>query len=147
MKARSVVLVAWLIATVAGCGIFGAKKPQIDIVGTWSGKGHDGSPATMIFREDGTVSIMMTVEGYNLSLVGKYTIDYTTEPVALDMRDIDLSEFGMVLYCPAIVAFPDPQRMTLYGMFAEYDGTARPTAFNPRPSQMGEIYLELTKEQ
>ena len=147
MKARSVVLIVWLIAVIAGCGIFGAKKPQIDIVGTWNGKSHDGSPASMVFQKDGTVYITITVEGYNLSMGGKYTVDYTTEPVALDMRDIDLSEFGMVLYCPSIVAFPDPGRMTLYGMFAEYDGTARPTAFNTRPTQMGEIYLELTKEQ
>ncbi len=146
MKALRVILIAWLFAVIAGCGIFGAKKPQIDIVGTWNGKSQDGSPATMIFNEDGTVSIMMTAEGYNLSMAGKYTVDYTTDPIALDLRDIDLSEFGMVLYCPAIVAFPDPNRMTFYGMYVEYDGTARPTAFNTHPSQMGEMYLELTKE-
>ncbi|MFC1511810.1 hypothetical protein ACFL5H_01280 [Candidatus Latescibacterota bacterium] len=146
MKASRVVLIALLVAGIGGCSIMEKTPPQVDVVGNWSGKSHDGSSATMIFHKEKSVSISITVEDYDIYMVGKYEVDYTTDPVTVDLRDLDLSEFGMVLYCQGIVAFPEPRRMIFYGQLGESSGATSPTEFNPNPSQMGELYLELTKD-
>ncbi len=147
MKKYHVILTVLFCVFIAGCSLIGTKTPPKSVLGTWNGTANDGSPATMVFKDDNTMTLALTIEGYDIYLVGNYEVDYSTDPVAVDLNALELSEFDMTLYCPGIAAFPEPAKMIFYGMMGESSGGQHPTEFNTSPSQMGEFYLDLSKEE
>src|SRR3954447_9395937 len=83
------------------------KAAPPSIIGTWYGL-KDGSPVTVIFRNDQTMSIQATAFS-SLSFTGKYKIDSSVNPIAVDLT----IPGGMV--CAAIVNFSNPGKMEFFG--------------------------------
>ncbi len=97
-------------------------------VGEWIGVDGAGDKGGFRFRDDGALS--MTVEG--LTLHGAYVIDYTQQPITLDMY---ASFMGERLDLPAIVEFIDDDTMRMHA--ANPGSQTRPLGFDTaRPKDM-----------
>src|SRR3954447_16786698 len=85
------------------------KAAPPSIIGKWYGL-KDGSPVTVVFRKDQTMSIQ--AEAFSsLSFTGKYKIDSGVSPIAVDLT----TPSGMA--CAAIVNFSHPGEMDFFGFF------------------------------
>jgi hypothetical protein len=86
-----------------------AKTNQTrSLVGKWVGKAPNGDKITYVFKEDDTVIWTVDTANNPGSITAKYTVDYTTTPI-----HIDIFEFS----------FPSLKGYTFLGVL-EFDGTS-----------------------
>jgi endoglucanase len=116
-----------------------AKAMQPSIIGKWYGT-RDGSPITVVFKSDQTMSIH-TEAFSSLSFSCRYKVDSSDNPIAVDLSDIP---GGMI--CAAIVRFSDPASMELSGLFGAPGYTQRPAQFDPDPKRPEALYLKLSRD-
>lgn len=114
-----------------------AKAIAPTIVGKWYGL-KDGSPITVFFNEDKTMSIY--AEAYSsLSFNGSYKTDLSTNPIELDLT----LPGGMI--CAAIVSFSGDSEMEFYGIFGAPGYTKRPDSIDKNPKRPEALYLRLSR--
>jgi endoglucanase len=109
------------------------------IVGKWYGL-KDGSPVTLVFRNDKTMTIK-TEAFSSLSFTCKYKIDYTANPIAVDLTDIPN---GMA--CSAIVRFSNDKELDFLGFFGASGQSQRPNDFEIRSKRPDAISLKLSRD-
>ena len=136
--------VAMLIVT--SCSMMGMKKAE-SIVGIWTGKGNQGSEVTMTFKEDMTMIMSFNMDNNEFTMNGKYTVDFSQDPVTIDLLDIEFPQGDMTLSCLGIAEFPTEGKMNIYGLFGQSGDINRPTEFNRNPSERQQLYLELMKKR
>src|SRR5436853_4282152 len=107
---------------------FTVKAAPPSIIGTWYGL-EDGSPVTVVFRNDQTMSIQ--AEAFSsLSFTCQYKIDSSVSPIAIDLTGIPA---GMI--CTAIVNFLNPGKMEFFGLFGAPGYTQRPATIDSNPKR------------
>ena len=119
------------------CWGFAVQAAPISLVGKWYGL-KDGSPITLEFRNDQTMSIY--AEAFSaLSFTGQYKVDSAARPMKVDL-DIP---GGMT--CSAIVSFSDKGEMELFGFFGAPGYTQRPTQIEISSTRVDALYLKLSR--
>ena len=113
-------------------------KAAPSIIGTWYGL-KDGSPVTVVFRNDQTVSIQADAFSA-MSFTGKYKIDSSVSPIAVDLT----IPGGMV--CAAIVNFSNSEEMEFFGIFGALGYTQRPAAIDANSKRPEALYLKLSRD-
>lgn len=109
------------------------------IIGKWYGL-KDGSPITMEFRNDQTVSIK-TDAFSSLSFTCKYKIDSSVNPVAIDLIDIP---GGMI--CSGIIKLTDNDQIQFFGFFGAPGYTQRPANIDSNSKRMDGLYVKLSRD-
>ncbi len=109
---------------------WGCDKKSPNIVGKWIGISPDREQITYHFKEDNT--LIWTVDSQNepFSTNAKYSIDYTTNPIQIDIYEFSfppVKEFTFV----GIIEFKGIDKLILYGEPSNTkDGvTTRPEKF------------------
>ena len=103
MKKHYQVLTVVLLILFAGCSMMG-KKAERNIVGTWVGKGFQGSEVTYIFNEDMTMTMSFNMDGNEFTMNAKYVVDFSQNPVTIDLLDIEFPQGDMTISCLGIVS-------------------------------------------
>ncbi len=146
MKKHYAIITTLLLVMFIGCSIMGMKTKK-SIVGIWTGKGRQDSEVTLTFNEDMTMIMSFNMDNNEFTMNGKYTVDFSQEPVTIDLLDIEFSQGDMTLSCLGIAEFPTEGKMNIYGLFGQSGDINRPTEFNRNPSERRQLYLELTKKE
>ena len=108
----TIICVATLLP-IAGCGSKEtAKGPSI--VGEWNGASADGRSMTFTFKKDMTVVWSITSSAGTTTLDAKYSIDYTTKPVSLEIRDFKQPEVKNYIFW-GVLKFEDSKHFHLDG--------------------------------
>jgi len=108
----TIICVATLLP-IAGCGSKEtAKGPSI--VGEWNGASSDGRSMTFAFKKDMAVVWTITSSSGTTSLDAKYSIDYTTKPVSLEIRDFKQPEVKKYIFW-GVLKFEDSKHFHLDG--------------------------------
>ena len=123
------------------------KKAKKSIVGTWVGEGFQGSEVTYTFKEDMTMTTSFVMNGNEFTMKGKYAVDFSQNPVTIDLLDIEFPQGDMSISCLGIVEFPGEGKMNIYGLFGQSGEITRPTEFNRNPSERFQMYIELIKKE
>ena len=136
MKTVKILLTLFLCLLYCGCY---AKQNPPSIVGKWYGM-KDGSPVTLVFRNDQTMSIRS--EAFSgLSFSCQYKVDSSSSPMAVDLTAIP---GGMI--CAAIVQFSDSGTIEFFGLFGAPGYTQRPAAIDPNSKRPEALYLKLSRD-
>lgn len=114
------------------------KAASPSIVGKWYGL-KDGSPVTMVFRSDQTMSIQ-TDAFSSLSFTCRYKFDSSVSPAAVDLIGIP---GGMV--CSAVVNFSHG-KMEFFGLFGAPGQTQRPAKIDTNSKRPEALYLKLSRD-
>ena len=146
MKKHYAVVTILLLVQFTGCSLMGNKTNK-SIVGIWTGTGRQGSEVTMTFKEDMTMTMSFSMDGNEFTMNGKYVVDFSQNPVTIDLLDIEFSQGDMSISCLGIVEFPGEGKMNIYGLFGQSGEITRPTEFNRNPSERFQMYIELTKKE
>jgi endoglucanase len=116
---------------------FTVKAAPPSIIGKWYGL-KDGSPVTVVFRNDQTMSIQ-TEAFSSLSFTCRYKIDSSVSPIAVDL----IMPSGMV--CAAIVNFSNGGEMEFFGLFGAPGYIQRPASIDANPKRPEALYLKLSQ--
>lgn len=136
MKTLKILLTLFLCLLYCGCY---AKGNPPSMVGKWYGV-KDGSPVTLVFRNDQTMSIRS--EAFSgLSFTCQYKVDSSSSPMAVDLAVIP---GGMT--CAAIVRFSDSGMIEFFGLFGAPGYTQRPAAIDPDSKRPEVLYLKLSRD-
>ena len=89
------------------------EKGVQSLVGKWTGTLPDSSELMMNFTND------MTVEGsmkgsMDFEYVAKYSVDFSADPVTLDIFDFDNADFGDIRYL-GIIKFTEKNKLMMRG--------------------------------
>ncbi len=136
MKKSKIILSVFLSFLCWGLTI---KAAPVSILGKWYGL-KDGSPVTMEFRNDQTMSIHADAFS-SLSFTCRYKIDSSVSPIAVDLIDIPP---GMV--CAAVINFSNSGNMEFFGFFGAPGQTQRPANIDANPKRPDALYLKLTHD-
>ena len=112
------------LVVVVGCG---KKSPSI--VGKWIGEAPNGDKITYEFKQDNTVLWTVHAKDSPGSVSAKYVVDYSTNPVNLDIFEFNLLALNEFIFL-GIVEFHGDNKMLLYGEPSEYNKGSRPTGFS-----------------
>ena len=112
MKKR-VYAVSLVVMVVVGCSMMGKQKGP-SLVGKWSGAIPSGPDIMMIFKNNMTVDVSIS-GSMNVELTGKYSVDYSTDPITLDQFDFDDSQWGDIRFL-AIIKFLDKNKILMCGI-------------------------------
>ncbi|MFH1349512.1 MAG: hypothetical protein ABII26_01120 [Pseudomonadota bacterium] len=94
-----------------------SRQPHL---GVWEDVGFEGRKATLVFKENGTGTLLFDFQLYDF----RYIIDYSKKPVWLDLI---YTREGMPYRAKVIVKFLDLNRLKWRTFF----GSTRPTEFIP----------------
>ena len=127
MKATTLFVSSLILILAVGCSSMG-KGGAPDILGTWGGETR-GASLTLEFKKDMTFTAEV-VGNQVMTINGKYTVDYTANPVTVDLTDFDMTQIPGG-YFLAIVDFTKKKSILWQGNMG-YDGNKveRPEAFN-----------------
>lgn len=131
---KRVYAVSLAVMVVIGCSMMGKQKGP-SLVGEWSGVIPSGSDITMIFKNNMTVDVSIS-GSTNVEFTGKYSVDYSADPITLDQFDFDDSEWGGIRIL-AIIKFLDKNKMLMCGA---------PDSESDRPTNFDYQALELIRE-
>ena len=106
----SIICVATLLP-LTGCG---SKTKSQSIIGQWNGASSDGRSMTFTFKKDMTVVWSITSSAGTTNLDAKYSIDYTTKPVSLEIRDFKQPEVKKYIFW-GVLKFEDSKHFHLDG--------------------------------
>jgi|WetSurSiteA1Bulk_404760.scaffolds.fasta_scaffold23047_2 endoglucanase len=121
------------------CNLTVNASTNPSIIGKWCGL-KDGSPVTLIFRNDQTMTIK-TEAFSSLSFTCKYKVDYSLSPITIDLTDIPS---GMA--CSAIVKFSSSKDLEFFGYFGPPGQTQRPTSIDTHTKRPDGMYLKLSRD-
>ncbi|MFC1607352.1 hypothetical protein ACFL47_05215 [Candidatus Latescibacterota bacterium] len=127
MKVTTLFVTAIILILAVGCSSMG-KGGTPDILGIWQGESQ-GADLTLEFRKDMTFTAVIA-GNQDFTVNGKYTVDYTSKPIAVDLTDFDVTEIPGG-YFIAILEFTKTGGILWQGNMG-YDGNEveRPTEFN-----------------
>ena len=94
---------------------------------------------TVEFKSDLTV-IMQTDAFSSLSFTGRYKIDYTVNPAAVDIT------FPSGMVCAGVVNLTKPGQMEFYGIFGAPGQTSRPVAIDADTKRVDALYFSVTRD-
>jgi hypothetical protein len=99
----------WILVLTCGCG---EKSPSI--VGKWAGTAPNKEKITFHFKEDN--ALIWTVDSPNqpFSTSAKYSINYTTTPIQIDIFDFSFPPLKEFLFF-GIIEFKGSDKMILHG--------------------------------
>ena len=106
----SIICVATPLA-IAGCG---NKTKGRSIIGQWSGKSSDGRNNIFTFKKDKTVVWVINSSAGTVSLNAKYSIDYTTKPISLEIRDFKQADLKNYIFW-GVLEFKDSSHFRMDG--------------------------------
>ena len=144
MKNKFVILSVLVLVILTGCSMMG-RKGEISIIGEWSGTNSRGNDMIILFNEDMTLTITVNSGSNTYTLDGKYAVDYSKDPVTVDLMDINIPQANMTLSCLGIAEFPKPDNMVLFGIFGQAGQITRPTEFERDASERRKLYVELKR--
>lgn len=102
---------------------------QEDIVGKWKGESSFGDKLSYEFKADNTVVWIVDKPTFPGPITARYTVDYTTKPVQLDMFEFSFKGLKGIKFM-GIVEFLSPTKMKMDGIRAEMKSDKeRPTEF------------------
>ena len=136
MKKGKIIFSLFLCAFYFHLPVKAISNPSI--IGKWYGL-KDGSPVTVVFRNDQTVSIQSDAFS-SLSFTGRYKIDSNVSPIAVDLS----IPSGMV--CAAVVNFSNSGKMEIFGFFGAPGQTQRPATIDTNPKRPDALYLKLSRD-
>jgi len=101
-----------------------------DIVGKWKGESSFGDKLSYEFKADNTVIWFVDKPTFPGPVTARYTVDYTTKPVQLDMFEFSVDMLKGIKFL-GIVEFLSPTKMKMDGIRAEIKSDKeRPTEFS-----------------
>ncbi len=134
MKKQLFLLSLVLLTVMSGCSMMGQKQPQ-SLIGKWTGTWQNDAEFLMLFKDDknmeGSIKGSMDFE-YS----AKYSVDFSTEPITMDIFDFDNSQMGDVRWLE-IIKFIEKNKLLMRGNLDSEGG---------RPSNFEYEAFELTRE-
>ena len=130
--AKKMFILSLVLIMMSGCAMLGTKGSQT-LVGKWTGEFPEMGTITLIFKDD------MTMEGSiggQMEFAGKYTADYSADPMTLDQFDFNNSQMGDMKYL-GIFKFIEPNKIMMCGNIDSQGG---------RPTNFENMAYELTRE-
>lgn len=94
--------------------ICGCATDSESIVGKWEGITPNKDRITYLFKDDNTLIWTVDSPEQPFSTSAKYSIDYTTSPIQIDIFDFSFPRLNEFLFF-GIVEFKGSGKMVLYG--------------------------------
>jgi hypothetical protein len=129
---KKMFVLSLVLIMMSGCAMLGTKGGNT-LVGKWTGDLPEMGTITLVFNEDMT---MKGDIGGQMEFSGKYTADYSADPMTLDQFDFDNDQMGDMKYL-AIFKFIDPNKIMMCGNIDSQGG---------RPTDFEYMAYELTRE-
>ena len=129
---KKLFVVSLVLIMVSGCAMLGSKGGNT-LVGKWTGEFPEMGEITLIFNEDMT---MQGSIGGMMEFTGKYTVDYSADPMTLDQFGFDDAQMGDMKYL-AIFKFIEANKIMICGNVDSQGG---------RPSDFNDMAYELARE-
>lgn len=109
---------------------FGCGKNSPSIVGKWVGTSPENEKITYHFKKDNTLIWTVDSPSAPFSTSAKYSIDYSTIPIQIDIFDFSFPPLKEFLFF-GIIEFKGRDKMLLYGepSNAAEGKTGRPKEF------------------
>lgn len=109
----------------------GSANAQQSIIGKWEGYSPDGDIISYEFKKDNTVSWILDRPSFPGPITARYTVDYSTKPIQLNMSDFSY-ELMKDLRFIGIVEFLSPTKIKIDGVRAKVgdDEVKRPEKFS-----------------
>jgi len=126
-----------LCVVVNSCSMMGTQKAE-SIVGIWSGKSPQGVNITMTFKDDMSMTSHMETAQGDFTIEAKYRIDYTKNPIPVDIYGMNLPQGEGAVYL-GIAEFKDNTTMLFHGAVKQAGATEN------RPSAFGDDAVEYKK--
>ncbi|MBK7098329.1 MAG: glycoside hydrolase family 5 protein [Sphingobacteriales bacterium] len=114
------------------------KATPPSIIGKWYGL-KDGSPVTVMFRNNQTMSIQADAFS-GLTFTSHYKIDSSVSPIAVDL----IMPGSMI--CTAILNFSDHGEMEFFGFLGTPGQAQRPAKIDSNPKRPDALYLKLSRD-
>lgn len=129
---KKLFVLSLVLIMMSGCAMLGTKGSQT-LVGKWTGELPEMGSMTLIFNEDMTMKGSI---GEQMEFAGKYTADYSADPMTLDQFDFDNSQMGDMKYL-AIFKFIEANKIMICGNIDSQ---------GDRPTNFEYMAYELTRE-
>ena len=134
MKKQLLLLSLAILIVISGCAIIGKKQPP-SLIGKWTGSWQNNAELMMIFKDDKNVE--GSIKGdMDFEYSAKYTVDFSADPITMDIFDFDNAQMGDVRWL-GIIKFVDKNKLLMRGNIDTQGG---------RPSNFDYEAIELTRE-
>ena len=84
------------------------------LIGKWVGHAPNGDKITYVFKPDDTVLWTVEATDFPGAVSAKYTVDYSTKPIHIDIFDFGLSALKDYILL-GVIEFDSASRLRLYG--------------------------------
>ena len=134
MKKRLFILSLIVFIIMGGCAMMGKKQPQ-SLIGKWTGSWQNNAEFMMHFKDDKNVD--GSIKGdMDLEYSAKYSVDFSAEPITMDIFDFDNEQMGDIRWL-GIIKFIESDKLLMRGNIDTQGG---------RPSNFDYEAIELTRE-
>lgn len=138
MNRRLAPILATIGILLLTCG-YGKDSPSI--VGKWVGTAPNKEKITYHFKGDNTLIWTVDSPNHPFSTSAKYSIDYTTTPIQIDIFDFSFPPLKEFLFF-GIIEFKGSDKMILYGEPSNAAGGA-----TKRPKKFGTDSVEFERSK
>jgi len=119
----------------------GCDKDSPSIVGKWMGIAPDKEKITYHFKADNTLIWTVDSPDESFSTSAKYSIDYTTKPIQIDIFDFSFSPLKEFLFF-GIIEFNGMDKLILYG-----EPSNATKGITKRPAMLGTDSIEFERTE